>query len=77
MLWKNSLKQYEKLLFVFCQVMEKGTSELTQNAEFISGGLIALYGSFSSTQYTLRKFWQNKKASLRELVLPAADLSWS
>ncbi len=35
-------KQLLKFLFVFCQVMEKGTSELTKNAEFISGGLIAI-----------------------------------
>ena len=34
-------KQLLKVLFVFCQVMKKGTSELTQNAEFILSGLIA------------------------------------
>ena len=32
-------KQLLKFLIVFRQVMEKGTSELTQNTEFISGGL--------------------------------------
>ena len=33
-------KQLLKFLFVFCQVMEKGMSELTQNTEFISDGLM-------------------------------------
>ena len=34
-IWKTIVE----LLFVFCKVMEIGTSELTQNAEFISYGL--------------------------------------
>ena len=34
-------KRLLKILFVFCQVIEKGTSELTQNAEFVSGGLMS------------------------------------
>ena len=44
---KSSRKLLLKFLFNFCQVMEKGTSELTRNAEFISDGLSRWSGTGS------------------------------
>ena len=43
-------KQLLKSLFVFYQVMEKGKSELIQNAEFISSGLMIVFNEISLWQ---------------------------
>ena len=39
----KSEKLLLKFMFVFCQVLEKGMSELTQNAEFIPDGLMHIF----------------------------------
>ena len=46
-------KRLLKFLFVFCQVMEKGMSELTQNAEFISGGLMNFLYTLNCANYLI------------------------